>query len=68
MEDRWLSAKEVSKYLGVGRTTVYKWIERHGLPAHKTGRLWRFRKEEVDKWITNEQMTPKTGKTPPSNS
>ncbi len=60
MEDRLLSAKEVSEYLGVGRTTIYKWIERHDLPAHKVGRLWKFRKEEVDKWLKNHQATPRT--------
>ena len=46
MEDRWLSAKEVSEYLGVGRSTIYKWIERHELPAHKAGRLWKFRRQD----------------------
>ena len=64
MEDRWLSAKEVSGYLGVGRSTVYKWIERHQLPAHKIGRLWKFRKEEVDAWITRGQIIPRTAKVP----
>ncbi len=62
MEERWLSAKEVSEYLGVGRSTVYKWIERHELPAHKIGRLWKFRREEVDAWIRNDQMIPRTMK------
>lgn len=66
MEDRWLSAKEVSEYLGVGRSTVYKWIERHELPAHKVGRLWKFRKLEVDAWITSGQTTPRTVKAPAS--
>lgn len=60
MEDRWLSAKEVSEYLGVGRTTVYKWIARHDLPAHKAGRLWKFRRSEVDAWVTDGKTTPRT--------
>jgi excisionase family DNA binding protein len=62
MDERWLSAKEICEYLGVGRSTVYKWIERHDLPAHKVSRLWKFRKEEVDEWIKNEQATPSTVK------
>lgn len=60
MEDRWLSAKEVSEYLGVGRSTIYKWIERHELPAHKAGRLWKFRRSEVDAWLTAAKTTPRT--------
>jgi excisionase family DNA binding protein len=60
MEERWLSVKEVAEYLGVGRSTIYKWIERHDLPAHKAGRLWKFSKGEVDTWLRNDQATPRT--------
>jgi excisionase family DNA binding protein len=60
MEDRWLSVKEVAHYLGVGRSTIYKWIGRHQLPAHKAGRLWKFSKSEVDGWLRDEQATPRT--------
>ncbi len=51
IEDRWLSVEEIAAYLGVKRDTVYKWIERKAMPAHKVGRLWKFRKEEVDQWV-----------------
>jgi excisionase family DNA binding protein len=49
--DRWLSVDEIASYLGVKRDTIYKWIERKKMPAHKVGSLWKFRKEEVDRWI-----------------
>ena len=26
-------------------------INRHGMPAHKIGRLWKFKKDQVDKWV-----------------
>ncbi len=51
MEDRWLSVDEIAAYLGIRRDTVYKWINRRNMPAHKAGWLWKFRKEEVDQWI-----------------
>lgn len=51
MEDRWLSVEEIAGYLGVKRDTVYKWIDRRNMPAHKVGRLWKFRKEEIDEWV-----------------
>ena len=51
IEDRWLSVDEIAAYLGVKRDTVYKWITRRKMPAHKAGRLWKFRKEEVDAWV-----------------
>jgi len=50
-DDRWLSVDEIATHLGVKRDTIYKWIERKGMPAHKVGRLWKFRKDEVDGWV-----------------
>ncbi len=49
--DRWLSVDEIAAYLGVKRYTIYKWIERKKMPAHKVGSLWKFRREEIDDWI-----------------
>ncbi|MBW2000485.1 MAG: helix-turn-helix domain-containing protein [Deltaproteobacteria bacterium] len=51
MEDRWLSVDEICQYLGISRDTVYKWIDQKDMPAHRVGRLWKFRKEEVDEWV-----------------
>ena len=51
MENRWLSVDEIAAYLGVKRDTVYKWIIRRDMPAHKVGRLWKFRAKEVDRWV-----------------
>ncbi|MCP5413600.1 MAG: helix-turn-helix domain-containing protein [Chromatiaceae bacterium] len=53
-DDRWLSVDEIATYLGVKRDTIYKWIERKGMPASKVGRLWKFRKEDVDRWVRND--------------
>lgn len=50
-DDRWISVEEIAAYLGVQRDTVYKWIIRKNLPAHKVGRLWKFRKSEIDNWV-----------------
>lgn len=51
IEDRWLSIKEICQHLGVSNDTVYKWIDKNGMPAHRMGRLWKFKKDEVDKWV-----------------
>ena len=50
-EERWFSIKEISKYLGVSSDTVYKWIDKNGMPCHRMGRLWKFQKSEVDAWV-----------------
>lgn len=49
--DRWLSVDEIASYLGVKRDTIYKWIERKNMPAHKLGSLWKFKKDEIDAWV-----------------
>jgi len=51
MDDRWLSITEICKHLGVSNDTVYKWIDKHDMPAHRMGRLWKFKKEQVDAWV-----------------
>jgi excisionase family DNA binding protein len=51
LEDRWLSMNDICQYLGVWNDTVYKWIDKQNMPAHRMGRLWKFKKEEVDEWI-----------------
>lgn len=50
-DDRWLSVDEIAVHLGVKRDTIYKWLTRYDLPAHKAGRLWKFSKDEVDAWV-----------------
>lgn len=51
IQDRWLSIAEMSQYLGVSTDTIYKWIDKKGLPAYKVGRLWKFKAEEIDQWV-----------------
>jgi excisionase family DNA binding protein len=58
--DRWLSVDEVASYLGVKRDTLYKWIRRGNMPAHKAGRLWKFRKNEIDEWVYSKDDQSKS--------
>ena len=51
MHDRWLSVDEIAEYLGVTRDTIYTWVADKGLPGHKVGRLWKFKRDEVDGWV-----------------
>ena len=43
-----VTVEQVAKHLGVAKDSVYRWIESRGLPAHKIGRLWKFRLSEID--------------------
>jgi excisionase family DNA binding protein len=51
MAEHWSSVQEIAAHLGVNRDTIYKWIERKKMPAHKVGRLWKFLVSEVDAWV-----------------
>ena len=51
VEDRWLSVDEIGKYLGVSSDTVYRWIDKQGMPAHRLGRRWKFKIDELDAWV-----------------
>lgn len=49
--DRWSSVEEIAEYLGVSKDTVYAWISRRNMPAHRIGRLWKSKTDEVDEWV-----------------
>lgn len=49
--DKWCSLEEIAEYLGVTKDTVRNWIKKTDIPAHKIGRLWKFKLTEVDEWV-----------------
>lgn len=51
MTEPWISVDEVARHLGVAKDSIYRWIERRKLPAHRIGRLWKFKLSEVDDWV-----------------
>jgi len=53
--EKWVSLDEVAKYLGVSKDTIYRWITNKQMPAHKTGRLWKFKISEVDEWVKKDE-------------
>ena len=51
MTDRWLSVEEIAEHLGISKDTVYAWITRKNMPAHRVGRFWKFQRLEIDTWV-----------------
>ena len=47
----WVSVDQIAEHLGVTRDSIYRWIDRKNLPAHRVGRLWKFQVSEVDGWV-----------------
>lgn len=50
----WVSVEDVALHLGVAKDSVYRWIDAKGLPAHRIGKLWKFKLSEVDDWVRAE--------------
>jgi excisionase family DNA binding protein len=51
MTEPWTSVDDIARHLGVAKDSIYRWIDRRGLPAHRIGRLWKFKASEVDEWV-----------------
>jgi len=47
----WASVEEIADHLGISKDTVYAWISRKDMPAHRVGRLWKFQRSEIDEWV-----------------
>lgn len=50
--ENWISLAEAAVYIGVSKDTIRNWIKNSQMPAHKVGRLWKFKKSEIDTWIS----------------
>ena len=48
-----LTIDELSSYLKIPRSTLYKVVREGNIPSQKVGRHWRFRKESIDRWLDN---------------
>lgn len=46
-----MSADVIAEHLGVTKDSVYTWIAKRNMPAHRVGRLWKFQVSEVDAWV-----------------
>lgn len=50
-DENWIGTEEAAKYLDVKVATIRKWIKDKKIPAHKIGKLWKFKKTELDDWV-----------------
>lgn len=50
LRDEWLSIKEASEYLGLGKTSLYTLARNGRIPSNKIGKKWTFRKEALNRW------------------
>jgi len=50
-----MTIREVSEYLKLAEKTAYRLAAEGKIPGFKVGASWRFRKSEIDRWITAQE-------------
>jgi excisionase family DNA binding protein len=50
-----MTLRELSAYLHVHPTTIYRLLKRHEIPAFHIGSDWRFNIEAIDRWCLRQQ-------------
>ena len=51
-----MTLSQLAEYLQLGKSTVYKMVQKGEIPAVKIANQWRFKKEEIDKWINKTKV------------
>lgn len=52
INDKWINIDEAADYLGIKPVTLRGWLRNNkGVPAHKIGKQWKFKRSELDAWV-----------------
>jgi excisionase family DNA binding protein len=51
-----MTIEELSSYLKIPKSTLYKLAQEGKLPGQKIGKQWRFGKRAIDSWINDGQL------------
>lgn len=52
-----LTLEETMIYTGCARTTIYRLTSAKEIPHYKLGQALRFKKSELDEWLTRNKVT-----------
>lgn len=59
-DDNYISLEDAAEYLNIKPVTLRKWIKQNSdLPAHQIGRLWKFKRSELDAWVNSGKSATK---------
>jgi excisionase family DNA binding protein len=53
---RLLNIQQVAAYLGLSVHTVYKFVSQRKIPHIKIGKLLKFDRPEIDRWIASHTV------------
>ncbi|MDR3071728.1 MAG: helix-turn-helix domain-containing protein [Endomicrobium sp.] len=63
-----MDIKQLSEYLGIGKSKIYSLIRMKKIPASKIGRQYRFSKDVIDCWLKDKIITGKESMLQQNNS
>jgi excisionase family DNA binding protein len=46
-----MTIDELSGYLKISKSTLYKLAQDGSIPGQKVGKHWRFRRKTIDEWL-----------------
>ncbi|ALD01845.1 DNA-binding protein [Acinetobacter sp. TTH0-4] len=55
MSEQIMTVKDVASYLKLNERTVYRMATSAKIPAFKVGTSWRFKREDLEKWIEEQK-------------
>ncbi len=64
--DQVLTVREVSLYLRLARSTVYRLAQNGRLPGRKVGGAWRFPRRSLDEWLVQRAPAAASPADPPA--
>ena len=47
-----LTIDDLSEYLKISKSTLYKLVQEGKIPGQKIGRHWRFHRETIERWLS----------------
>ena len=58
-----MTVEQLSAYLQIAKSTLYKLAQEGRVPGQKVGKHWRFRKDAIDRWLDDDSktLTPRGG-------
>lgn len=59
--DNVLTIEELSVYLKIPKSTLYKLVREGKIPSQKVGRHLRFHRESIDEWLKRENEPGRRG-------
>ena len=51
INEAWIGINEAAEHLGLTKDTIRNWIKKGKIPAHRIGKLWKFKLSELDEWV-----------------